>query len=150
MSVLVDTGVLLRLFVPSDPACAPIRAAIRRLRENREAATTSFQNIAEFRNVSTRPANARGGYGYPAKMADARVRFIERQFGVATESVAVYHTWRELIAKHGVVGVSIHDARLVALMICSKIDRILTLNAGDFRRYEGDGIQAVTPADVLA
>ena len=35
------------------------------------------------------------------------------------------------------LGVQVHDARLVANMIIHGVVNILTLNAEDFRRYEG-------------
>lgn len=79
MSVLIDTGILLRLFVPADPVCQAIRDAVMHLRRHDRVATT-FQNIAEFWHVSTRPPTARGGYGLSPIVVEARVRFIERSF----------------------------------------------------------------------
>jgi predicted nucleic acid-binding protein len=48
---------------------------------------------------------------------------------------------------HGVVGVKVHDARLVATMNVHGVRRLLTFNAGDFARYE---IEVVQPAAVLS
>jgi predicted nucleic acid-binding protein len=48
--------------------------------------------------------------------------------------------------RHDVKGVQVHDARLVAAMRIHGIDRILTYNPSDFRRYEG--IAAIQPSDV--
>lgn len=49
--------------------------------------------------------------------------------------------------QHGIIGVSVHDARLVATMNAFSISHILTLNASDFKRYSG--IVAWTPTDVV-
>jgi predicted nucleic acid-binding protein len=59
MPTLVDTGILLRGFVRQDPQYREIRRALLRLRRDSEELLTTFQNIAEFVNVSTRPTSAR-------------------------------------------------------------------------------------------
>jgi predicted nucleic acid-binding protein len=58
----------------------------------------------------------------------------------------VYSEWRQLVVQHDVKGVQVHDARLVAAMRVHGIDRILTYNPNDFRRYQG--ITAIQPSDV--
>jgi formaldehyde-activating enzyme involved in methanogenesis len=63
MLVLVDSGILLRLLEPTDPQHAAIRGAVRALRSRGESLVTAAQNAAEFWNVWTRPAAARGGFG---------------------------------------------------------------------------------------
>ena len=47
------------------------------------------------------------------------------------------------------MGVQVHDARLVAAMKIHGINHILTLNVGDFKRYQTEGIKAVTPQDAV-
>ena len=86
MPVLFDTGILLRLFAPVDPQCALIREATRKLMREGERLVISFQNVAEFHNVSTRPAIARGGYGLDPTTVDSRVRLLERICDFLTES----------------------------------------------------------------
>jgi predicted nucleic acid-binding protein len=56
MVYLVDTGVLLRIFNPTDPNCAAIRKMLWRLRKAGHEFAVSPQNVAEFWSVSTRPA----------------------------------------------------------------------------------------------
>jgi predicted nucleic acid-binding protein len=149
MPVLVDTGILLRAFVPADPNCAPIREALMRLRRQNEQLVTSFQNIAEFVNVSTRPVSARGGYGLPLKIVEARVAFIERLGRRLPEIEATYQRWKGLLSKYGVTGVGVHDARLVALMLSHGVQQVITFNDRDFRRYEPEGIKVLTPQSIL-
>ena len=148
MEYLVDTGVWLRLFDRSDPEHAAIRAALRSLRTNGHTMAACPQNIAEFWNVSTRPASARGGYGKSVATTELRVQFIERNARVLDESAAAYRQWRELLGEHQIQGLAAHDARLVSMMGVAGISQILTLNVADFARYPG--IVALAPKAVAA
>jgi hypothetical protein len=56
--------------------------------------------------------------------------------------------WKQLVVRHGVMGVQIHDARLVALLTAHALTHLLTLSPADFLRYKG--ITVLTPAGVLA
>ncbi|MEO8493643.1 MAG: type II toxin-antitoxin system VapC family toxin [Planctomycetota bacterium] len=148
MQYLVDTGIWLRLFDRNDPEHATILQAMRLLRSTGNSLATCPQNIAEFWNVSTRPMNARGGYGQSVSTTDRRVQFIERASVILAESPAAYHGWRQLLTAHNLQGVAVHDARLVSMMQTSRISHIITLNARDFARYAS--VTAVTPQDLLA
>ena len=114
MRVLVDTGILLRAFNRSAPEQRVIFRALRKLwSENHELVTTS-QNIAEFWNVSTRPAVARGGYGLSVQETERRVQLLEQLFRVLPDTPGIYPIWRQLVVRHAVLGVQVHDAKLVA------------------------------------
>jgi predicted nucleic acid-binding protein len=116
MEYLVDTGVWLRLFDRSDPEHAAIRAALRSLRLNGHTIAACPQNIAEFWNVSTRPASARGGYGKSVATTELRVQFIERNARILDESATAYRQWRGLLTQHQIQGLAVHDTRLVSMM----------------------------------
>lgn len=152
MLVLVDTGILLRLLQPIDPQHGIVRGAVRGLRARGDSLVISGQNAAEFWNVCTRPATARGGFGLSVAEADRRLRVIERLFPALPDSTATYPIWRDLIVVHGVQGVQVHDARLVALMRAHGVTHLLTLNGGDFARYTDiipiapAGLSAIPPA----
>ena len=137
MFVVVDSGILLRLLEPSDPQHGVIRGAVRMLRSRGDILVTAAQNAAEFWNVCTRPATARGGFGLSIPDADRRLRVAERLFHVLPDGPAAYQAWRGLLVAHAVRGVQVHDARLVALMQINGITHILTLNGSDFTRYTG-------------
>ena len=134
---LADTNILLRFLLRSDPAYASIRQAVRILKVRREAVVTTPQNIAEFWNVCTRSTSARGGLGLSVEATEHRLRLLERHFRVLADNPAVYETWKALVSKHKVIGVGVHDARLVAAMMVHGVTNILTSNVGDFRRYPG-------------
>jgi predicted nucleic acid-binding protein len=102
-----------------------------------------LQNISEFWNVCTRPQSARGGLGLTMEQAERRLRVLERIFTVLPEPSSLYSTWRQLVISHRVLGVQVHDAKLVAAMTLHGIAQILTFNGRDFARYAG--ITVVTP-----
>jgi predicted nucleic acid-binding protein len=148
MHILADSGILLRLLERTDPQHQAVRQAVRTLRSRGDQVITSPQNAAEFWNVCTRPAAARGGFGLTVAEADRRLRIVERLFPVLPEDPAAYTLWRRLVVFHAVQGVQVHDARLVASMQSHGVAHILTLNGADFARYPG--ITAIAPADLLA
>ncbi|HMO85996.1 MAG TPA: type II toxin-antitoxin system VapC family toxin [Lacipirellulaceae bacterium] len=144
MSVLIDTCVLIPLFNPDAQLHHESRIAVRRLRATQEELVVTAQNFAEFWNVSTRLIQHNGrGLAMPqvARMVDMIRRFSRLQL----ESETSLNIWLKLVQQLHVTGTSVHDARLVAIMLEGGIDRILTYNEGDFRRYEVLGIQALSP-----
>lgn len=147
MVVLIDTGVLLRLFDRLDPNYGDVQTAIKLLWTRGDAPAITPQNAVEFWNVSTRPATARGGYGQPISKTRVRLAAIERICRVLPEIPSAFTEWKRLILAHSVIGVSVHDARLVAQMAVWHVGTILTLNAADFRRYPG--IAVYTPSELL-
>lgn len=148
MLVLADTGTLLRLLDRTDPMHANARGAVRALRQRGDACVTSPQNAAEFWNVCSRPAAARGGLGLDIPETNRRLRMIERLIPVFPDAPAAYAHWRRLTVGCGVVGVQSHDTRLVAFMVAYGLTHILTLNAGDFARFPG--IVVLTPSQIIA
>lgn len=137
MRILVDTGVWLRMFDRGAAERPEILRCLRRLWSGQHELVTTAQNIAEFWNVSTRPAAARGGYGHAVSFVDARVRQIERLATVVPFSSAAYQHWRQLLTSHQIVGVAVHDARIAAAMSVEGLQYLFTLNGADFRRYPG-------------
>lgn len=93
------------------------------------------QVLAEFWSVCTRPPSARGGFGLLPSDAERRARVIERYFLLLLDSAATYQEWRQLLVRHTVSGVKIHDVRLIALMKVYGITHLLTFNTEDFTRY---------------
>jgi len=146
MRYLVDSNILLRLLQRNDPQHSTIRQAVRALMARGDELCCAPQNIVELWNVSTRPATARGGFGLTTTETDRRVRLIERVFTVLEETPAVYSEWRRLVVGNLVIGVHVHDARIVAVMNVHRLTHVLTLNGADFSRYAG--ITCVAPDQV--
>lgn len=148
MDILVDTGILLRLVIPADALHTEVRRSIKILRSRGERLVSLTQNISEFWNVCTRPAAARGGYGFTVDEAARKVRLLERLISIKPDSDAAYQEWKNLIVAHAIKGAKAHDARIVAAMKTYGITHLLTLNGNDFKRFH-NSITVITPADVV-
>jgi predicted nucleic acid-binding protein len=142
---LVDTNVLLRISQEADPQHELVGASIKALFKQGSELCFSLQNVAEFWNVCTRPAE-RNGYGLTTAETNRRVEYIERTMTFLVDSDQVYSIWRQLVLANNVRGVQVHDARLAAIMTAYGVTHILTLNQPDFLRYSN--IQAVHPNQV--
>ena len=145
-SYLVDTNILLRLSQPDSPEHKSIRSCADFLWAQGADLFYTSQNLAEFWNVCTRPAD-RNGFGFSISETDDRATLIEAKLNFAADSEATHREWRRIVVREGVSGVQVHDARLVAAMHVHRIGNLLTLNVQDFRRY-GD-IVVVSPQDLL-
>lgn len=150
MAYLLDTGIILRLVDRADSQHATVRAAVRQLGARRDQLYISTQNVSEFCNVCTRPVE-NNGLGLPPADAVSLLELeIEPFCDALPDAVSMYAHLKRLIATYNVIGKQVHDARLVAMMLAWQIESILTLNDRDFRRFEPEGINVVTPADLAA
>jgi predicted nucleic acid-binding protein len=148
MSVLVDTNVLLRRTQPDHLDHAVAVESVARLLAAGEPVCFTFQNITEFWNVATRPV-ASNGLGFSITLTLSEVGKIERILTLLPESPLVYGEWKRLVAKHAVLGVKVHDAKLVAAMRAHGVRKILTFNTADFVRYS-DEIETLHPSALLS
>jgi predicted nucleic acid-binding protein len=69
MPYLLDSNILIRLVVTTDPHHEAILHAVESLQAAGESIFITPQNIAAFWNVCTRPTEARGGYGRSSEEA---------------------------------------------------------------------------------
>ena len=60
MRILVDTNILLRSAQPNHALCPQATQAVTKLLRQKDSVFFCPQNIAEFWNVATRPAEANG------------------------------------------------------------------------------------------
>ena len=147
MRVLVDTNILLRSAQPQHPLCAQATYAVAKLFRQKDSVFFCAQNIAEFWNVATRPAEV-NGLGFSHEEALQEVASIEDLLILLPDIPAVYPVWKRLVQGHRVQGVKVYDARLVAVMSVYVIDAVLTFNVADFKRY--GNVRAIHPASMLA
>ena len=104
------------------------------------------QNIAEFWNVATRPAE-RNGLGLSPEEVLQEVRSIEKSLTLLPDIPAIYSAWKQIVAVHKVQGVKVYDARLAAIMSVYTVESVLTFNSVDFERFTN--IRAIHPSSVL-
>ncbi|HXB75035.1 MAG TPA: type II toxin-antitoxin system VapC family toxin [Candidatus Acidoferrales bacterium] len=145
MSILVDTNVLLRRTQPDHASHGVAVESVAQLLAAGEPVYFTLQNISEFWNVATRPI-ANNGFGFSVSLTLGEVEKIERLLALLPDSPAVYGEWKRLVIKHCVLGVKVHDAKLVAAMNVHGVRRILTFNVGDFARYQ---IEVIHPAALV-
>jgi predicted nucleic acid-binding protein len=143
---LTDTNILLRVAQRNDPHYGLIRSALASLQASGATLFYTPQNMAEFWNVCTRPVR-QNGYGLSIDETNRRAELIERGFTLLPDDPRIHTEWRRLVVAHAVMGVQVHDARLVAAMHVHGIDRLLTLDQQDFDRYPG--ISIVHPRDLV-
>ena len=144
--VVVDTNCVIRLLVRSDPAHPLVRQSLDTLHQRGARRFYTSQNLIEFWNVCTRPATARGGYGLTLTETERKAKMAQRLLTLLPDDPAVLDEWIRLVVTHGVSGVQVHDARLVAFMNVYQVTQILTLNPKDFTRY--GNITAIHPSQV--
>lgn len=147
MPFLADTNLLLRSVAPNHPMNASAVNAINHLRQRGEQIYIVPQNLIEFWNVYTRPLE-RNGLGRSATEAEVEVNRLKAFFPLLLDVPAIYQQWERLVTAHAVVGINVHDARLVAAMLVHGLTHILTFNTNDFARYSE--ITAVHPAAITA
>lgn len=113
---MIDTNILLRISRQNDPRHQLVGNALEELVEQGSEACFSLQNIAEFWNVCTRPAE-RNGYGLSIAETGQRVEYIERTMTFLPCNDRVYSIWRQLVTANDVHGVQVHDARLAGAVV---------------------------------
>lgn len=145
MKYLLDTNILLRLVQLTHPQHKEASEALKKLKIQNAEFYIFLQNISEFRNVCTRPKD-KNGLGLSIAETDLQLKKFERFFSFLPDTSEVYENWRELVVKHSVSGIQVHDAKIVAAMKAHDIENLLTFNAKDFKSYTD--IKIVEPKDV--
>jgi len=130
---------------PEHPMCSEALNAFAVLRQREENSYLTAQNLIEFWRTCTRPIE-KNGLGMTVGESDEELRRLESIFLVLPDTPEVYEQWRRLVVTYQVMGVNVHDARLVAVMLVYKVKNILTFNIRDFNRYSE--IVAVHPTSV--
>jgi len=146
MRVLIDTNILLRSAQPNHPLCAQATSAVARLLRQKDSVFYCPQNIAEFWNVATRPVD-RNGLGFSHEEVLREVASIEASLTLLPDLPAIYTAWKRIVRDYRVQGVSVYDARLVAVMSVYAVEHILSFNSADFKRY--DLITSLHPSSLL-
>ena len=136
-SVFLDTNVLVAASAEAHPSHAAAAALVARLVADRVPLVISVQVCREFLSVMTRqPLGA--ARALTVAEALAALDGWRAPCAVLKEDDAVLAELLELVRKHDVKGKQVHDANIVATMRVNAIDRLATLNAADFERFEDE------------
>ena len=100
----LDTNILLRGVQPEHAMYPVVASALNKLAARNEDLYILPQNVREFWNVATRPAE-RNGLGFTHAQAEAEVLRIESLFTILDDGRLVYREWRRLVFAHKVTGV---------------------------------------------
>lgn len=145
MKYLLDTNILLRLVELNHSQHRETSEALKTLHRRGCVFYILLQNISEFWNVCTRPAD-KNGLNLSVAKTDFYLSRLERFFVLLHDTEYVYRYWRELVVNHSVLGVKVHDAKIVASMKAHNIQHLLTFNISDFKRYSD--ISAFEPKQI--
>jgi predicted nucleic acid-binding protein len=145
MRILLDTNILLRLSEKSSPHHLIARAALKRLAEDGYTFSIASQSIAEFLAVASRSVADRG-LGLTPADSDSQLASLTLTVETLYDSPMILRELRRLVTTYQVIGKSVHDAKLVAVMQVNDIEEILTFNGRDFTRYKA--ITIVEPQNI--
>lgn len=132
--ILVDTNLLLRAVISSDPQHALAVTAVKSVRQLGYVIYVVPQVLYEFWVVVTRPESD-NGIGWSCDRARTEVGGIVTHFPLLSDRPTLYDAWLDLVTSPQVHGKTAHDARLVAAMVIHNLTHLLTFNTQDFQRF---------------
>jgi predicted nucleic acid-binding protein len=141
LRVLFDTSVLVAGIVAAHPDHERALAWLQRARAASLEYFVAAHSLAELYAVlSSLPTSPRIAPGVAALLIEENVRKPARIVGLgATDYAAVVDT----VAGLGLAGGVVYDALIARAAQKAKVDRLLTLNAGDFLRVWPEGREVV-------
>lgn len=135
MIAVIDSNVLVRVLNPSDVLHEDVRVALSILNGRGFDFRITFQIVAEFWSVCTRPTTSRDGLGLTIERVDERLSRLLKRWPVLDEKSEAFPAWRELVESTRSLGRQVHDARIAAAMKSHGIERLVSFNESDFARY---------------
>jgi len=133
--VMIDTNVILSA---TDEGRAEHRQALQIFNDwvgRGTALYASGQVMREYLAVATRPAD-KNGLGLEQADALANVRAFRTRTSLLSEDSKVADCLLGLLDETRCAGKQVHDANVVATMLVHGIDSLITMNLGDFARFE--------------
>ncbi len=142
---LFDTNIFLRLAEKNSNERLIILNAIRKIRLQNKIICYTPQILAEFWNVCTRRTSSRGGLGLSIEQTERKANLIQKHFELLPDTASTFTEWRKLVGDYRVIGVQVHDSKLVASMNVYKVEYLVTFNEKDLKRFS---INVTNPKDV--
>lgn len=138
--MFIDTNVLVQSRVPGAPDHGAARSSLERAFRNPEPLRISRQIMREYLAVVTRPQTWPVAITREEALDD--VSRLTGNFEILEDGPLVTEVLLTLCREVPSGGRQIHDTNIVATMLARGERRLLTFNAGDFRRF-GDRIELV-------
>lgn len=129
-SVIIDTNILLYLYLDNEEAKKAAMAKIKWLRSNSHELFISEQIIREFIVALTNIQKITKKVDFNKLKED--LQFILHNFSIVWPSFASVIILEELVMKYTMLGKKIHDANIIAAAKDNNISKILTNNSSDF------------------
>ncbi|MHB2023145.1 MAG: type II toxin-antitoxin system VapC family toxin [Mycobacteriales bacterium] len=134
---VLDTNVLLAATDEGRDEHESALACLNEWPESGMVLYTSGQILREYLAVATRPV-AHNGLGMARSAALANARALRLRLHLLVEDEKVSARLLELLDAVECTGKQVHDANVVATMLVHGVDTVVTINAGDFARFEGE------------
>ncbi|MFN0138168.1 MAG: type II toxin-antitoxin system VapC family toxin [Phycisphaerae bacterium] len=139
---MIDTIVLARLIEGNPDASRAAERTLKASLRGPQFGLVCAQVIQEFWVVATRPVTA-NGLGLEPVAANECVSEFLRTFLFLPHPPELFSKWRELVMRTETRGKTAHDTKLVALMELVGVERVMTFNSRDFRRFPN--VEVVVP-----
>ena len=132
-TLFIDTNILIYATIAESPFHQAAREAIKIATQEKQTLWVSRQILREYLVIVTRPQS----FDLPLSKEQAihRITFFENTFNVADDLPQVTQNLLALLNNYSVGGKQIHDANIVATMQAYHINRLLTYNTNDFKRF---------------
>ena len=143
---LLDTNVVIRFSNPSDFQHDLATEVVATLLSQGNECYLTAQVLIELWVVATRPIDV-NGLGWSVEQTHDVIEQLLNRFPMANETSQIFPSWFALVTDNQIKGKRTHDIRIVAVMLTSDINQILTLNPDDFSGVSD--ISIVHPQQVL-
>lgn len=133
--VVLDTNVLL---AATDTGRGEHDQALAALNEWPAQGTTLYtsgQILREYLAVATRPQSA-NGLGLSRADSVANARSLAQRMRTLDETDKVRRRLWDIIGTVDCAGKQVHDANVVATMLAAGVETLVTMNVGDFMRFD--------------
>lgn len=132
--ILLDTNILTVSKQSAHRDYLKVTKLLEQLVADNEELVICPQNLYEFFVACTRPTASRG-LGLTRQKTLLEMKNLKETYSFLNDPEDLHTAWMEVIDKYDTSGKQGHDARLVAFMKSTGINRFFTLNLSDFNRY---------------
>ena len=142
MKTVFDTSVIVSGIVESHPMHTKCLPWLQRARAGDFECVVLSHTLAEtYAVLTTLPVKPRISPLVAQRLIDTNLEAMAR---IVPLTIADYKTTIERMAEMGLSGGTVYDALVAAVARRLSVDKLLTLNAGDFHRVWPEGKQVIT------